>query len=1172
MRSPVTERNTPPRRPTGRNALRPWLAAVLVVLFAAQTAAPVAAREPFTPHAVDTEAVVQRHVPEALETGEDPLADRTALPSVHYRHAESHAADVIAFEPGDRVSVPFRPRVDDVWHVDGKPPSALPAGHATGQQMRDANPDTTAFLDQAVTPAVAGAFASATGGAEGSEVASTAVIGPSGLRREVFGFLPYWELADRNTVLDWRTLSTVAYFSVGCTSSGGLWKRNADGSVAIGWAGWTSSKMTSVINRAHEHGTRVVLTVSCFAWSNAGASMQASVLGSAAARATLARQVAAAVRDRGADGVNLDFEPIVAGYADEFTALVRAVRRELNATAPGYQLTFDALGSLGSQPIAEATGPGGADAVVIMGYDYRTAGSSVAGSISPLSGPVYDLNDTIRAFTTRVPASRLILGIPYFGRAWSTATSQLHSKTLNPAKYGAVAEPHYTHAADLAATYGRRYDRVEEAPWTAYRRQTCTAAHGCVTTWRQMYYDDAASLKLRYDLVNRAGLRGAGIWALGYDGSRPELRAALADRFLADRTPPLVGIQALPERVRDEGFRVRWPAWDASAIRSYDVQVSVDGGSFVRWLTDTKLTSSMMLARHGRTYAFRVRATDVHGNTSPWKTTALGDRGVPGSLAVGGFGQVIVDGLKMRSSPSTDGQIMTTLRAGTALRLIGGPVQRDGYTWFQVSGPMRQWAPVTQIQVGGWVAAYGSGVTHVVPRRAIYATHVDAGMTGLRLADGGARVLTPNGDGRQDTLPLSWTNQRSFAGITLRLFRLNGSLAGTVTLPADKTDRGATRWAWNGRIGGERVRAGAYVVQLQGRKGTTLYNAPSASPLSAVQIARFGVVVGPVAPTAVLGFEAPSNPNRGLSLTWRLRFGGPIGELSAGSFSRSGTATGCRIGTPTGSDATWSVTLSGCSAGTVQLALKPGTVVDAVGNSGPSTTVASPTLLVDRSPPVASAPRVTLRRGEPLVSSSPSTGLLAVVSWFGADPGGAGIGSFDLRRSTDGGPWSAVATGITGTTREVALLPGHGHRFQVRAHDRAGNVGPWVAGASFAAQLRQESWNTVSWRGAWASAATAAFSAGSVRYSTVAGASFRTTFTGRGIAWISTLGTGHGAARVYLDGRLVETVSTYSKTKLHRRIVFARTWSSVGTHTLRVVVVGTAGHARVDLDALEIVR
>jgi spore germination protein YaaH len=1168
----VTEHSTSPRRPTGRQPARAWLVALLVLLSAAQTAAPAAAREPFATKVADTDAPVRRHAPPALDAGDDPLADGAALPSVHYRHAASHAADVIAFEPGERVSVPFRPRADDAWAIDGKPPNALPAGGATGEQMRDARPDSTAFLDQPAAPAVMGELAATTGDAEGADVDSTAVVGPGGLRREVFGFLPYWELTDSSTVLDWRTLSTVAYFSVGCTSSGGLWKRNADGSVSTGWAGWTSSRMTSIINRAHEHGTRVVLTVSCFAWSSSGASTQASVLGSAGARTTLARQVAAAVRDRGADGVNLDFEPIVSGYSEEFAALVRAVRRELNAIAPGYQLTFDAMGSIGNQPIAEATGPGAADAVVIMGYDYRTAGASVAGSISPLSGPVYDLNDTIRAFTARVPASRLILGVPYYGRAWSTATSELHSTTLNPAKYGAVAEPSYAQAADVAATYGRRYDRIEAAPWAAYRRQTCTAAHGCVTSWRQMYYDDGASLRLRYDLVNRAGLRGAGIWALGYDGSRPELRAALADKFLADHTPPRVGIETLPERVRDEGFRVRWPASDASAIRDYDVQVSVDGGSFAPWLRNTTLTNSMILARHGRTYAFRVRATDVHRNTSAWKSTPLGYRTVPGSLKVGGFGRVIIDGLKMRSSPSTGGTIMTTLGARTALQLTGGPVQRDGYTWFQVSGPMRQWGAVAPIQAGGWVAAYGNGATHLVPRRPIYATRVNAGMTGLRLADGGARVLTPNGDGRQDTLPLSWTNRRSFAGITLRVHRLNGALVGTVTLPADKTDRGATRWEWNGRIGGERVSAGAYVVQLQGRRNGTLYNAPSANPLSVAQIARFGVVVGAAPPTTVLAFDSPINPNRASSLTWRLRFGGPIGALSAGDFSRSGTATGCRIGTPTGSGASWSVTLFGCSAGTVALALKPRTVVDAVRNWGPAGTVSSRTLLIDRSPPIASAPRISLRRGEPLVSSSPAAALLAVVSWFGADPGGAGIRSFDLRRSTDGGAWTTVATGITGTTREVALVPGHTHRFEVRARDRAGNVGAWVASPTFVAQLRQEGWDAVRWRGDWNGASTSAFSAGSVRYSTDAGASFRTEFTGRGIAWVSTLGSSHGAARVYLDGALVATVGTSSKATLHRRIVFARTWSTVGTHTLRIVVVGTAGHARVDLDALEIVR
>src|SRR6478736_4556360 len=289
-----------------------------------------------------------------------------------------------------------------------------------------------------------------------------APVGAGGLRREVFGFLPYWQVGNASTVLDWRTLSTIAYFSVGCGSNGNLLKRNADGSATTGWAGWTSSRMASIITAAHQHQTRVVLTVTCFAWTAAGAQAQAALLGSAAARSNLARHVAAAVRDRGADGVNLDFEPIVPGYADAFTKLVRSIRAELNAIAPGYQLTFDAVGAVGNQPIAEATAPGGADAVLIMGYDYRTATATVAGSISPLSGPAYDLNDTIKAFTAEVSPSKLILGVPWYGRAWSTPTDDPNARNISGAKYGAVAEPTYAQAFDLLATFGRRWDAVEQ--------------------------------------------------------------------------------------------------------------------------------------------------------------------------------------------------------------------------------------------------------------------------------------------------------------------------------------------------------------------------------------------------------------------------------------------------------------------------------------------------------------------------------------------------------------------------------------------------------------------------------------------------------------------------------------------------------------------------------------
>ena len=222
-------------------------------------------------------------------------------------------------------------------------------------------------------------------------------------------------------------MSTIAYFSVGADKNGNLLKTNSDGTPTTGWGGWTSSRMTSIINAAHAKGTRVVLTLSVFAWTSGQASLQGALLGSPTARLNLAKQAAAAVRARGADGINLDFEPIASGYADEYTAFVRTVRSELNKQAAGYQLTFDTTGYIGNYPIEAATAPGGADAIFIMGYDYRTAGSTYAGSISPLSGPAYDLLDTVKAFAARVPASKLILGVPWYGRAWSTVSDDVNA-------------------------------------------------------------------------------------------------------------------------------------------------------------------------------------------------------------------------------------------------------------------------------------------------------------------------------------------------------------------------------------------------------------------------------------------------------------------------------------------------------------------------------------------------------------------------------------------------------------------------------------------------------------------------------------------------------------------------------------------------------------------------
>jgi spore germination protein YaaH len=1117
------------------------------------------------------------------------------LASVQWEQAEQHAMDVIAFQPGGRVDVPFKPEAGDPWTVDGAAPQTLPPGLATGRQMRDAaqgstwsNGDRAAdvdsrrerdgldeSVDQPIAPVGAAAapasfVASDPSPSGGEGVQDAAAVSSGGLRREIFGFLPYWEMNAPSTTLDWRTLSTVAYFSVGCNSNGSLAKRNPDGSATVGWAGWTSSKMTSIINSAHAHHTRVVLTVSCFAWNGSGASAQAALLRSSTARATLARQIAAAVRDRGADGVNLDFEPIVAGYADEFTALVRKVRAELNNVAKGYQLTFDAMASIANQPIAAATAPGGADAVFVMGYDYRTAGAATAGSISPLTGPSYDLTDTVDAFLAKVSPSKVILGVPYYGRAWSTASSAVHAQTLPGSKYGASAVPLYTQAVEFAQAHGRRWDPIEQSPWTVYRKQTCTSAYGCVASWRQLYYDDSTSLKRRYDLVNREHLRGVGIWALGFEGTRPELRNALAEKFLADTTPPVVGIVTLAPTQHDEAFPVAWQSWDDSPIAGYDVEVSFDAGPWHVWMSGTTATSGLFRGHDGHAYAFRVRAWDSHRNISGWSgASSVPTVAIPSGIKVGSFATVRTDGLHMRTSPATGAMIMTTLRAGDALRVIGGPVKAAGYTWFRVTGPINQWGVVDNPQVGGWIAAYGNGVVNARPRRAVYATAVRAGITGLRLNDGGLRVLT-TADRRYATLRVTWRNRVTLDSLSLRVFRLNGTVVGSVGLRA--TGTGSHAYAWNGRIGGSRLPAGAYVLQLRGTRGSTIYSAPSARAVAPGQVTRSGFMVSPAVPTALRSFTStPASPTRSGSPTFRLVFGGPVHGLAASDISRTGTAAGCRVGAPTGSGATWTIAVTGCGAGTVQLTLRSAAVADAVSNLGPATATAAPRVVIDRTAPIAAKPRLELHRGIALGSSSLWAILSTTLRWSATDAGSAGISDFDVRRSVDGGAWSNLAIETKAHAMPVVVMPGHTYRFEVRATDRAGNVGDWAASAPIGALLRQDSSGALAWSGSWAGAKAVSYSGGSVMASSSGGATMRYAFTGRSIGVVLTRRPSGGKVKVYLDGTYITTIDTAASVLACRQLMFVRSWATSGRHSLRlVVVVATAGHARVDVDALAI--
>jgi hypothetical protein len=189
-----------------------------------------------------------------------------------------------------------------------------------------------------------------------------------------------------------------------------------------------------------------------------------------------------------------------------------------------------------------------------------------------------------------------------------------------------------------------------------------------------------------------------------------------------------------------------------------------------------------------------------------------------------------------------------------------------------------------------------------------------------------------------------------------------------------------------------------------------------------------------------------------------------------------------------------------------------------------------------------------------------------------ATEAGSGIASFDIARSVDGGPYATWVSGTRSTSLISSLSPSHTYRFRVRSRDAAGNVSVWVEGLTIKPALVQQTTSAITYRGTWSTSSRAEYSGGSVRYTASPTATASYTFTGRGIGLVTTTGTTRGQVKVYIDGVLVRTVDLYSSSLAYRRLAFSQMFASSGTHTIKLVPVGTSGRPRIDLDAFAVIR
>jgi hypothetical protein len=223
---------------------------------------------------------------------------------------------------------------------------------------------------------------------------------------------------------------------------------------------------------------------------------------------------------------------------------------------------------------------------------------------------------------------------------------------------------------------------------------------------------------------------------------------------------------------------------------------------------------------------------------------------------------------------------------------------------------------------------------------------------------------------------------------------------------------------------------------------------------------------------------------------------------------------------------------------------------------------ATDSITLDTVPPVATGPRPTLREGTRV-----SRGRLRVrLDWTGSDKT-SGISRFELARSTDGGPWVAIGSEITKDHVSRWLAPGSTYRFRVRAIDRAGNKGEWTSGPSFDLAAAQEASPAIAYRGTWRRSVSMSWWRGEARSAVDGGAKATIRVDARSFAWVAAMGPGRGVARVYVNGTLADVIDLGAPATELRQVVFARSWPSVRSRTVTIRVSGTAGRARVDVDA-----
>ena len=324
----------------------------------------------------------------------------------------------------------------------------------------------------------------------------------------VIGYVPGYRGLIDESIIDADKLTHINYAFVNVRDSMAWLERPATDTVNF-------RKLNSL--KKINPNLKILISLGGWGWSNY---FSDAVL-TESSRRKFARTNAAIVEEHDLDGVDIDWEyPGMRGEDNvfrpedrgNFTLMFQTIREELDElsrrTGKKYLLTtavpcFTRFLEITEMDKAQKY----LDYINLMAYDFYVAGDTAGHHSNLYPSENYEKEQSgDRAFKeyTRagVPAEKLVLGIPFYGRSWYMKTDDNHG--INRPVDSLARAGGYTFIKDSIATrpgFKRYWDSKAQAPYLFNTE-----------TNQLVSYDDEESVKLKCAYVREHGMAGVMFW------------------------------------------------------------------------------------------------------------------------------------------------------------------------------------------------------------------------------------------------------------------------------------------------------------------------------------------------------------------------------------------------------------------------------------------------------------------------------------------------------------------------------------------------------------------------------------------------------------------------------------------------------------------------------------